>query len=411
MSRDLSPGTAPVTVVGIGADGWDGLAGTAQAVLRAAEVVVGGRRHLDYLPAELRAERVPLPSPLVPALPGLLQAHAGRVLCLLASGDPMFYGIGATLTRELPDVRLRVLPHPSSAALACARLGWPAEDVEVVSAVGRPLAAVRSLLSPGRRLLVLSAGVGTPAELAALLLDAGYGPSRMAVLSQLGGPAQTVVTGTAQGWDATPDRHDALNLVAVACGAADGTRVLGRTPGLPDDAYDHDGQLTKREVRAVTLAQLRPLPGQLLWDVGGGAGSIGIEWMRAERSARAIAIEERPDRADRIVGNATALGVPDLHVITGAAPDALKDLPQPDAVFVGGGAGDPGVLDACWAALAPGGRLVVNAVTLETEALVVARQAELGGELVKVAVSRTAPVGGFTVWRPQAPVTQWTVTK
>jgi precorrin-6Y C5,15-methyltransferase (decarboxylating) len=400
-----------VTVVGIGADGWDGLAATSQAAVRAAEVVVGGKRQLTYLPADVTAERVPLPSPLVPALSGLLEAHAGRGLCLLASGDPMFYGIGATLAREAPQVRLRVLPHPSSAALACAKLGWPAEDVEVLSAVGRPLAAVRALLAPGRRLLVLSAGADTPGELAALLVEAGYGPSRLAVLSRLGGPEQTVVTGTAAGWDSSPGRYDPLNLVAVACGSAEGAAARSRVPGLPDEAYEHDGQLTKREVRAVTLARLGPLPGQLLWDVGGGAGSIGIEWMRADRSARAIAIEERADRAERIVGNAAALGVPDLQVVTGAAPDACKDLPAPDAVFVGGGAGDPGVLEACWDALKPGGRLVVNAVTLQTEALVMARQAELGGDLVKLAISRTAPVGGFTVWRPQAPVTQWTVTK
>lgn len=399
----------PVTVVGIGADGWDGLAATSQAALRAAEVVVGGKRHLQYLPTDVRAERIPLPAPLVPALPGLLEAHTGRTLCLMASGDPMFYGIGATLARELPAVRLRVLPHPSSAALACAKLGWPAEDVEVLSAVGRPLAAVRALLAPGRRLLVLSAGVETPAALASLLVEAGYGPSRLAVLSQLGGPGQSVVTGTAAEWNIAPDRLDALNLVAVACGGGDAPR--SRVAGLPDEAYEHDGQLTKREVRAATLARLAPLPGQLLWDVGGGAGSIGIEWMRAERSARAIAIEERADRAERIVGNAAALGVPDLQVITGAAPDALKDLPEPDAVFLGGGATDPGVLDACWDALGPGGRFVVNAVTLQTEALVVARQGELGGDLVKLAISRTAAVGGFTVWRPHAPVTQWTVTK
>ncbi|MBA3745768.1 precorrin-6y C5,15-methyltransferase (decarboxylating) subunit CbiE [Sporichthya sp.] len=406
--------TRPVTVVGIGADGWDGLAATSQATLRAAEVVVGGKRHLEYLPADVRAERVPLPAPLVPALPGLLEAHAGRALCLLASGDPMFYGIGATLARELGQVRLRVLPHPSSAALACAKLGWPAEDVEVLSAVGRPLAAVRALLAPGRRLLVLSAGVDTPAALASLLVDAGYGASRLAVLSQLGGPGQSVVTGTATGWDIAPERLDALNLVAVACGSSNdaaGAPPRSRVAGLPDEAYEHDGQLTKREVRAVTLARLGPLPGQLLWDVGGGAGSIGIEWMRAERSARAIAIEERADRAERIVGNAAALGVPDLQVVTGAAPDALKELPEPDAVFVGGGATDPGVLDACWDALRPGGRLVVNAVTLQTEALVVARQGELGGDLVRLAISHTAAVGGFTVWRPLAPVTQWTLIK
>lgn len=400
-----------VTVVGIGADGWVGLTGSARAAISTAEVIVGGARHLNYLPESVGAERVPLPSPLVPALPGLLGAHAGRALCLLASGDPMFYGIGATLSREAPEVRLRVIPHPSSAALACAKLGWAAEDVEVLSAVGRPLAAVHALLAPGRRLLVLSGGAETPAALARLLVDAGYGASRLAVLSQLGAPDEGVVTGTAAGWDVPDGRHDALNLVAVACGTSADTPLRGRTPGLPDEAYLSDGQLTKREVRAVTLARLVPLPGQLLWDVGGGAGSIGIEWMRAERSARAVAIEERPDRADRIVANALGLGVPDLEVVTGAAPDALKGLPEPDAIFVGGGAGDPGVLEACWAALKPGGRLVVNAVTLETETLVMARQAELGGDLVKLAISRTAPVGGYTVWRPAAPVTQWTVRK
>ncbi len=401
----------PVTVVGIGAEGWAGLAPTSQAVLRAADVVLGGARQLAYLPGEVRGEQVPWPTPLVDALPGLLAEHAGRSVCVLASGDPMFYGIGATLVRELPAVRLRVLPHPSSAALACARLGWPAEDVDVVSAVGRPLEAVRTLLAPGRRLLVLSAGADTPAELARMLVEAGYGPSRVAALSRLGGPDERAVTGTAAAWVATAEAHDALNLVAVACGTDPDARVLARTPGLPDDAYEHDGQLTKREIRAVTLSRLVPLPGQLLWDVGGGAGSIGIEWLRAERAARAVAIEERPERSARIAANAAALGVPGLEVVTGAAPDALKDLPAPDAVFVGGGAGDPGVLDACWDALGPGGRLVVNAVTLETEALIVARHAELGGDLVKLSISRTAPVGGFTVWRPQAPVTQWTVTR
>lgn len=403
--------TTPVTVVGIGADGWAGLAPTSQTALRTAEVVLGAARQLSYLPGEVRAERVPWPTPLVPALPGLLAEHAGRSVALLASGDPMFFGIGATLVRELPAVRLRVLPHPSSAALACARLGWPAEDVEVVSAVGRPLDTVRAMLAPGRRLLVLSAGTHTPAELARLLVDAGYGPSRLAALSRLGGTDERAVTGTAAAWVATADAHDALNLVAVACGTDPDARILGRSPGLPDEAYEHDGQLTKREVRAVTLSRLVPLPGQLLWDVGGGAGSIGIEWLRAERTARAISIEERPDRAGRIAANAAALGVPALEVVTGAAPAALKDLPTPDAVFVGGGAGDPGVLEACWDVLGPGGRLVVNAVTLETEALIVSRHGELGGDLVKLAVSRTAAVGGFTVWRPQAPVTQWTVVK
>ncbi|MGQ0625112.1 MAG: precorrin-6y C5,15-methyltransferase (decarboxylating) subunit CbiE [Sporichthyaceae bacterium] len=404
MSSDRS-----ITVVGIGADGWAGLAPTSQAALRGADVVIGGKRALDYLPEEVAGARVGWPSPLVAALPALLAEHAGRSVCVLASGDPMFYGIGSTLLRELPAMRVRVLPHLSCVSLACARLGWAVEDVEVLSAVGRPLAAVRAALAPGRRLLVLSADAQTPRALAELVAGAGYGPTRLAVLSQLGGPDEHALTGTAAGWDARAT--DALNVVALACEAAPGTVVLGRSPGLPDEAYEHDGQLTKREVRAVTLARLCPLPGQLLWDVGAGAGSVGIEWMRAARGARTVAIEQHPERAARIAANAAALGVPDLRVIAASAPAALAGLERPDAIFVGGGASEPGVLDACISALTQGARLVVNAVTLQTEALVVARAAEHGGDLVRLEVSRAVRVGAFTAWRPQLPVTQWTLTR
>ncbi len=310
---------------------------------------------------------------------------------MLASGDPMFYGIGATLVRLLGAEAVRVLSHPSSASLACARLGWSLADVDVLSAVGRPLERLHALLAPGRRILVLSTGGATPAAVARLLAEAGYGPSAVTVLEQLGGPAERVCAGVAAGW--AEGSFDPLNLVAVECVAGPGARLLGLTAGLPDEAYDHDGQLTKREIRAVTLARLVPLPGQLLWDVGGGAGSIGIEWMRAHRCASAIAVEVRTDRALRIASNATALGVPGLRVVTGEAPAALDGLPAPDAVFVGGGATAPGMLDACWAALRPGGRLVVNAVTLETEGVVIAKQAELGGDLTRIEISRAVRRG------------------
>jgi precorrin-6Y C5,15-methyltransferase (decarboxylating) len=402
-----------VTVVGIGADGWAGLTEAARALVLGADVILGGERALGYLADDLNraAERVALPAPLLPALPDLLATYAGRDLCLLASGDPMFYGIGATLVRLLGPDGVHVLPHPSSASLACARLGWAAADVDVVSAVGRPLERLHALVAPGRRLLVLSAGAQTPAAVARLLTDAGYGPSRLTVLEQLGGPAERLRGGVAAEWQDPADGHDALNLVAVECLAGSGARLLACTPGLPDDVYDHDGQLTKREVRAVTLARLVPLPGQVLWDVGGGAGSVAIEWMRAHRDSRAVAIEARPDRAERIAANAAALGVPGLRVVTGEAPAALAGLPAPDAVFVGGGATVPGLIEACWVALRPRGRLVVNAVTLETEALVVARQAELGGELTRIEISRAAAVGSFTTWRPMLPVTQWAVTR
>ncbi|MBB5118702.1 precorrin-6Y methyltransferase [Streptomyces eurocidicus] len=401
---------APVTVVGIGADGWPGLAPGARDALRAAEVLVGGPRQLDLLPEDCTGERVPWPSPLRPAVPGLLAAHAGRRVCVLASGDPMFFGIGRTLVDVLGGAGLlRVLPHPSSVSYACARLGWSLEDTEVVSLVGRPLGALVAALHPGRRLLVLSAGAGTPAEVAALLAARGFGPSRLTLLEQLGGERERRAEGPAEGWPHPPG--DALNVLAVECRAAGGTPRLPLTPGLPDEAFEHDGQLTKRHVRAVTLATLAPTPGELLWDVGGGSGSIGIEWMRAHRSCRAVAVERDPVRAGRIARNAEALGVPALRVVTGPAPAALAGLPTPDAVFVGGGLTAPGLLDACWQALPAGGRLVANTVTLESEALLTEWYRRHGGELTRLAVARAVPVGGFTGWRQAMPVTQWSAVK
>jgi len=398
-----------ITVVGIGADGWAGLADPARAVLHAAEVVLGGARQLDLVAGHTKAEPRPWPSPMLPALPGLLAELAGRTVCVLASGDPMLHGIGATLARVVGPDRLDVVPHPSSASLACARLGWALDGVEVVSAVARPLARVRRLLAPGVRLLVLSEDGATPAALAGLLVDAGYGASSMTVLAQLGGPGERRDDGTAREWAHPPG--DPLNLVAVECVADQDAPVRGEAPGLPDDAYDHDGQLTKREVRAVTLAHLAPRPGELLWDVGAGNGSIGIEWLRAHRTCRAVAVESHEERATRIATNAERLGVPHLRLVRGRAPLALTGLPAPDAVFVGGGITNPGVLDACWAALGPGGRLVANAVTLEAEAVLADGRARLGGELTRIAVARAAPVGGFTAWRPAMPVTIWSAAK
>ncbi|WKU47972.1 precorrin-6y C5,15-methyltransferase (decarboxylating) subunit CbiE [Streptomyces sp. VNUA116] len=403
----MSP--APVTVVGIGADGWSGLAPASQEALRAAEVIIGGPRQLDLLPAACPAERVPWPSPLRPAVPGLLAAHAGRRVCVLASGDPMFFGIGRTLAETVGPDRLHVLPHPSSVSYACARLGMPLEQVEVVSLVGRPPATLTAALHDRRSLLVLSSGAGTPAEVAAHLRDHGYGPSRMTVLEQLGSPAERRLDGTAEDWHHAPG--DALNVIAVTCRRAPGAPRLPLTPGLPDDAYEHDGQLTKRHVRAVTLATLAPAPGELLWDIGGGSGSIAIEWMRTHRTCRAVTIERDPARAARITRNAGKLGVPGLRVVTGAAPAALAELEAPDAVFIGGGLTSPGLLGACWEALPPGGRLVANTVTLESETLLTYWYGRAGGELTRLSVAQAVPVGGFTGWRQAMPVTQWSVVK
>jgi precorrin-6Y C5,15-methyltransferase (decarboxylating) len=384
-----------VTVVGIGADGWDGLAPVARQALRSAEVLLGSKRQLDLVPDDVVAERVAWPSPMMPAVPGLMETYRSRVVCVLASGDPMFYGIGSKLGP------VRVLPHVSSASLACARLGWAVEDVHII----RQASLLNAAVFPGRRILVLSADGSTPASVAATLTERGYGASTMTVLEQLGGADESYISSTAAEWSGPTGP---LNVIAIECR---GSALLPCVPGLPDDAFEHDGQLTKREVRAVTLSRLEPVPGQLLWDVGAGAGSIAIEWARTHPSCRAIAVERSAERASRIVRNALELGVPDVQVETGTSPDALDGLESPDAVFIGGGLTAPGAVEACWAALRPGGRLVVNAVTVESEAVVARWHARLGGDLVRIAVNRGSPVGGFTGWRPLMPVTIWAVTK
>jgi precorrin-6B C5,15-methyltransferase / cobalt-precorrin-6B C5,C15-methyltransferase len=407
-ARDRPPASPDqVTVVGIGADGWAGLTDAARDALRAAAVIAGSPRQLALLP-DLGARRVPLPSPLLEHLDELVRDNPG--LCLLASGDPMLHGIGATLARRLGPGRLRILPAVSSVALACARLGWPQQEVTVVSVVSRPAEAILAALQPGARLLVLCRDRQTPALAARLLAEAGWGASELIVLEQLGAPGERV-TGPQPAGDFPSAVIDDLCLLAVTARPCAAARATTRTPGLPDDAYESDGQLTRRELRALALAALRPGPGQLLWDVGAGSGSVGIEWMRADPSARAIAVEARPDRSARVGRNAAALGVPGLQVITGIAPDALAGLPAPDAVFIGGGLTADGLVETCWQRLPPGGRLVAHSVTMESETLLHRWQQAEGGELVKVAVSYAEPLGRFTTWRPALPVTQWQVTR
>jgi precorrin-6Y C5,15-methyltransferase (decarboxylating) len=397
-----------LTVVGIGADGWVGLSESARRALASAEVLIGSERQLSLSPPT-DAERVAWPSPLLPAILGLLEAYQGRRICVLASGDPMFYGIGVTMTKLLGTERVQVIPHPSSLSLACARLGWAVESVDVVSVVGRPLTSLLAALRPGKRLLVLSEDGESPAAVAALLIAHGFGGSALTVLEQLGGPAERRLEGAAGSWSRSG--IDDLNVVAIECVADADMRLLSRVPGLPDDAYDHDGQLTKREVRALTLSRLAPLPGQLLWDVGAGSGSIGIEWVRSDAACRAIAIERDQQRADRISSNSVALGAAGVQLVRGEAPAALDGLERPDAVFIGGGLTVAGVVEACWAGLRTGGRLVANAVTVESEAALARWYGELGGELGRIEISRASPVGGFTGWRPAMPVTQWVVVK
>lgn len=407
-ARDLTRlrfGVVTIAVVGIGADGWPGLTREGRSEIQACEVLLGGRRQLDLMP-DGPYRKVAWPSPLLPALDSVLAEHAEARICVLASGDPLLSGIGSTLARRIGAHRLRIVPGVSSVALARARLCWPAEEVDVLSAVGRDIHRVLRVAGDGRRALVLSSTGSTPAEVAALLTEHGFGASELTVLEELGGPGERRLHGRALDWP--HPTCAALNVLAIEFA---GPRGLPTLAGLPDSAFEHDGQLTKRDVRASVLARLAPLPGELLWDVGAGAGSVAVEWVRAHPANRAIAVESRRERAARIARNAERLGARAVEVVTGSAPDALAELPIPDAVFVGGGLSAPGVLRTCWNALGEGGRLVANGVTVEAERELARAHAELGGELTRLSIEHAAPLGGFTGWVPARTVTQWSVVK
>jgi precorrin-6Y C5,15-methyltransferase (decarboxylating) len=405
--------TAWLTIIGIGEDGLDGLGREARQALHEAEVVFGGKRHLGFLPAEMTAKRIAWPSPFS-AAEQLLLAERGKRVCVLASGDPMFYGVGATITRWVQPMELRILPAPSSYAIAAARLAWPLQETALLSVHGRPLETLHAALYPGARLLILSNDGTSPAAIAQLLCGRGFDQSEITVLEHLGGPDEQRHDSLACAW--TLERTADLNIVAVTCRAetrTDGTkaRSYSTLAGLPDEAFETDGQLTKRDVRAVTLAHLAPLPGEILWDVGAGSGSIGIEWMRSHPTCRSISIEADPGRQEMIRRNAANLGVPGLKLVAGEAPAALNGLETPDAIFIGGGVTDQGVLQHCWEALRPGGRLVANAVTLQSEMLLITWRERIGGTLTRLTVEQAKPLGSFDTWRGALPVTILSVVK
>ncbi len=409
IERDTAASPRWLSIVGIGEDGVDGMSPAARGLIGAAEIVFGGRRHLSLAAPLIRGAARPWPSPFDGAADEVAR-HRGRQVCVLASGDPFHFGVGAVLARKIDAREMIVLPAPSAFSMAAARLGWSLPDTVLISVHGRTLDLVRPHLQPGARILALTSDDAGPRALAGLLASTGFGASRLRVLEELGGPRERVRACAAANFDL--GLVDALNTVAIEVDAAAGARIIARSAGLADELFEHDGQITKREVRAVTLSSLAPRRGELLWDVGAGSGSVAIEWLLADPpSMRAVAIEQRDDRAARVRRNAAAFGVPHLDIVEGAAPAVLAKLVPPDAVFVGGGASDAGVLDAATRALRPGGRLVVNAVTLETEALLLARHAALGGELIRIALSRAAPVGEKTGWRSAMPVTQWRWTK
>ncbi|MGV0790952.1 precorrin-6y C5,15-methyltransferase (decarboxylating) subunit CbiE [Mycolicibacterium sp. XJ1819] len=390
-----------ITVVGIGADGMAGLAPASRSELTRATVIYGSPRQLALLDDTVTAVRRAWPSPMLPALRTLFDDAEGDVH-VVASGDPLLHGIGGTLMRLYGADRVAVLPHVSSVTLACARLGWPVQDTEVISLV---TADAHTAVRRGGQAVVLSRDANTPATLARLLAETGRGDSQFTVFEQLGGPAERRRSVTAAQWAARPPGDvDALNVVAVRYLPDDRVCAV-----LPDDALAHDGQLTKQPMRAVTMAALAPRPGELLWDVGAGSGSIAIEWCRSGAGCRAVAFERDEQRRKRIVDNAVTFGAAvEVH---GDAPDEFDGLAAPAAVFVGGGLTRHGLIDACYQHLAAGGRLVANAVTAESEAVLMQWYSRLGGELRRYQHYRGEPLGSFTGWRPAMPVSQWAVTK
>ena len=396
-----------LAIVGIGEDGLAGLASAAGALVETAEVLVGGARHLDMV-SDTGAERIIWERPLGLTIDAIA-ARRGHRVTVLASGDPMWYGVGVSLTRRFALQEMTIVPQPSAFSLAAARLGWPLADCAAVTLHGRPLDTLRLQLAPRRRVLALSESGSTPQEVAELLTGSGWGPSRLTALAHLGGPRETVFEAEARDWGArrVPD----LNTIAIECRPGHGARILSRLAGLPDDAFEHDGQLTKREVRAATLAALAPVSGETLWDIGAGCGSVAIEWLRASTGHAAIAIERDPGRVAMIARNAASLGVPGLRIMRGTAPEALEGLPRPDAIFIGGGIGAPGLLTTAWTSLLPGGRLVANVVTAEGEAQLLEWRARHGGALTRISVSRAEPVGSHHLWRSLAPITQLAAVK
>lgn len=397
-----------LTVVGVTEDG--ALGTEAREALGGAAHVVGGERHLALAAGSIpeRAERHAWPSPMLPFVDVVL-GWRGAPTVILASGDPLLYGVGATFRARLPAEEMRVIPAVSAFQLACAAMLWPAAETTLITACGRPVESLAAELFDGARVILFSADGATPAAAARLLAAHGFGGSRVTVLERLGGAEAAAHVFAA---DAIGDRRfDALNTVAIELVAGREARVLSRIPGLPDGAFENDGQITRREIRALTLARLAPTPGALLWDVGAGSGSIGIEWMRAAPRARAIGLEPRADRAARARLNAARLGTPGLRIVEAAAPAGFEGLPAPDAVFLGGGATADGVMELAFDALKPGGRLVANAVTLETEARITAFWGVHGGDLTRLQIANADAVGRMTGWRPAMPVTQYALEK
>ena len=397
-----------LSIIGLGEDGVAGLSPVAQHLVSSAELVVGGKRHLDLADGLISGRRLVWPSPISDALPEI-RKHRGKPVVVLASGDPFHYGVGKMLMEQNAAAETLCLPQPSAFSLAAARLGWSLQDVSMVSLHGRAFEAIVRHLQPGARILALAWDGETAGKLARLLGERGMGASKIVVLENMAGSRERVRTATASAFDLAD--VSPLNTIALEIAASPDAAVLPLAPGLDDELFEHDGQLTKRDIRAITLSALAPRQGELLWDIGLGAGSIAIEWLLRHPSLKAIGLEERPERAARAARNAATLGTPDLQIVQGRAPDTFDGLPRPDAVFIGGGLTDPGVLDTAWSALKPGGRLVANTVSIDSEARLIESFQRHGGELVRLQASKAHKIGTVFAWRSATPVTQWRVRK
>ncbi|QGP81298.1 precorrin-6y C5,15-methyltransferase (decarboxylating) subunit CbiE [Sphingobium sp. CAP-1] len=399
---DKGPAGPWLTIVGVGEDGWDGLAGPARAAIDAADMVMGPARHLALL-GQHRGRAVEWPVPFADGIAPLL-AQRGRRVVALASGDPFWFGAGSSLTRHLEPGEWIAHPAPSTFSLAAARLGWAVQDMACIALHAAPVTRLRPHLAPGRRIVALLRDGAAASEVAAYLKDQGFGASTLHLLEALGGPRERVRAIRAD----APMPEDIVHPVAIGIDCAGEGRVLPCASGIADDWFDHDGQISKRPVRALTLSALAPRPGETLWDIGAGSGSIGIEWLLAHPANRTVALEADPLRAARIRANAAALGVDRIEILIGRAPDLLPDG-VPDAIFIGGGLSQA-LLERLWARLPAGRRLVANAVTLESEALLARWQADKGGDLLRIDLAQAAPIGSRRGWRASYPLVQWSVS-
>ncbi len=411
--NEQSPLKGRITVIGIGEDGYDGLSPMARKIIENARIIFGGTRHIAMLPGSNTATQNKWITPFEANLP-LIEDCLDQNPVVLASGDPMYFGVGNTLIKYFGPEPIYAIPSPSSISLAASRLGWPLAECDVITLHGREPETLRAHLRPHGKLIALSADGSTPALVAVMLCEAGFDQSRMSVCERLGGPEERITTQTARTWQSTatsmPDVKsvDPLNLIMIDLEAGPKANPLPMGPGLPDDAFIHDGMITKSEIRAQTLSSLAPFAGGVLWDLGAGCGSISIEWMRLR--GKAVAIERDAERCAMIKKNALRLGVPGLVIEQSTIEDAIAfadRLPRPDAIFIGGGITGNGLLEACWKLLPAHGRLVANTVTLEGEEKLLRFYNENGGTLSRLSVSRLVPRGNFRGWSNLAPVTHY----